>query len=275
MREEWKQTILERYTTRYHEIWADVKKSLSQPGDAFTMMGSTNYIFSTRGVQWAIDPRFNWPFVGNPDDTVDLGAVFNRLSFVLVTHKHGDHFDPGLMTRFPELNWIVPDHLAELLPDVRMPNLTVVRAGDELLRDGIRIRAFASSHYDEGTTVGVKETGYFIDTGMQRILYPGDIRDYNNNPLPRFECVTHLFSHIWLGRRKALDLPCEPYVTDFARFMLSFGAGKIFLTHTMDPLRKTDDMCTYLHAGLIMDAMIGMDPAADVSIPLPGKRIAL
>lgn len=275
MREEWKQAIRDRYEQRYHEIWSGVKQALMQPGDTFTMMGGSNYLFSTGGVLWAIDPRFNWHFSRTPEEMADLDAIFPKLRFVLLSHKHGDHFDPGLIERYPTLNWIVPDHLTELVPAACRAYMTVVHPGDELVREGIRIRAFDSVHIDAGSTNGVPETGYLVDTGRQRILFPGDIRDYGARSIPHFDEITHLFAHVWLGRNNTLNLPCEPYVEDFARFMLSFGAEKIFLTHLMDPMRRINDMCTYLHGGLVMDAMLGMNPAADISIPLPGRRIGL
>lgn len=275
MREEWRLAALERYEKRYDEIWAGVKDALSRPGDAFTLMGASNYIFSTGGVLWAVDPMFNTPRSGVSLELADTDAVFPRLSFVLLTHNHRDHFDPRLMERYPDLDWIVPDHMEALIPEVCRNHMTVVRPGDELVRSGLRIRAFSSPHFDAGTTLGVPETGYFVDTGRQRIMFPGDIRDYGDPTLPHFTGITHLFAHVWLGRRNALNLPCAPYVEDFARFMLSFGAEKIFLAHLMEAARPLEDLWTYQHAGMVMDAMVGMNPAADVSVPMHGRRIDL
>ena len=39
----------------------------------------------------------------------------------------------------------------------------------------------------------------------------------------------------------------------------------------MEAARVPEDLWTYAHAGLVMDALLARDPACDVSIPLPGK----
>jgi len=272
MREQWRLNALERYEKRYWEIWNGVQKGIQEEEDAFWLIGASSYIFSVGGVKWAIDPMFNTPRSGVSREQVNLDSVFDQLDFALLTHRHGDHFDPRLMERYPQLEWIVPDHMEKEIPAVCHEKMTVMKAGDVIERRGVRITAFASLHYDAGTTVGVEETGYFMEAGARRLLFPGDVRDYDAARLPGFDRVTHLFAHVWLGRRNALNWPCGEYPGQFASFHLSFGAEKIYLTHLMEAERPLEDLWTYAHAGLVMDEILGREPGTLVYIPMVGQE---
>lgn len=271
-----RESVLDRYANRYGEIWAGIERGLEAETDAFWLMGAANYIFSTGGVRWAVDPMFNTPRSGASLDALGAraGAVMNTLRFALVTHGHADHFDPRLMSRCPRLNWIVPDHLAARVPDA-CEDVTVVRPGDMIERDGVTIAAFDSLHYDAGTAVGVPETGYFVKTGDFRLLLPGDIRDYDAARLPTFRRVSHLFMHVWLGRRNALNWPCGDYPERLARFALSFRPETICLAHLLEAERPPEDLWTYAHAGLVADAILAQDPAAAVLAPMHGRAVSL
>lgn len=269
-------SVLDRYTNRYDEIWQGIECGLEKEDDAFWLMGASNYLFSTDGVRWAVDPMFNTPRNGASLEKVGDRAkkLLDTMSFALLTHSHVDHFDPKVMRLCPQIEWIVPDHLIGLVPE-ECENVTRISAGDVIQRGGIEIRAFDSLHYDAGTTVGVPETGYLVDTGWFRLLFPTDVRDYDASRLPQMGRVTHLFSHVWLGRRNALNYPCGDYPDQMAQFALAFAPEKIYLGHLMEAERPPEDLWTYAHAGLVMDAILAQDPAAAVEIPLPGRRVKL
>ena len=271
MKEEWRLNVLERYEKRYGEIWEGVKTGIHGDSDAFWLIGASSYVFSAGGAKWAVDPMFNTPRSGMSRERIDTDAVFHALDFALLTHRHADHFDPRLMERYAALEWIVPDHMEHEIPAACRERMTVVKPGDVIVRRGVRITAFSSLHYDAGTTVGVEETGYFVEAGPHRLLFPGDVRDYDAARLPAFEKVTHLFMHVWLGRRNALNWPCGDYPDQMAEFALSFGAEKIYLAHLMEAERPLEDLWTYAHAGLVMDALMGRAPGAEVCVPLVGK----
>lgn len=271
MREEYRLSVLERYEKHYDQIWQGIEQEMSRKDNAFWLMGAANYLFKTNSVCWAVDPMFNTPRSGVTLSLINPDEVFRSLSFVLITHEHGDHFDARLMERYPDIGWIVPEHLVSWMPQNCLPYITVIRPGEVIERKGMRIEAFSSPHFDAGSTdLGVMETGYMVDTGVYRILLPGDIRDYHAY-MPKFDHITHLFSHVWLGRRNAENLPCGSFPEDFARFMLSFRPEKIYLTHLMEAERPLPDLWTYEHAGLVMNAMMGLNPAADITIPMLGK----
>ena len=115
-----KYPVLRRYAERYGEIFGDIERGLARTDDAFWLMGAANYIFSTGGVRWAVDPMFT-----TPRDHSSLRALgeerakklLSTMRFMLLTHSHADHFDPEVMRLCPDVEWIVPEHLAAMMPE--------------------------------------------------------------------------------------------------------------------------------------------------------------
>lgn len=272
MTDEARMNVLKRYEQRYDGIWREIEAGLSGPEDAFFLMGPANYIFQTGGVKWAVDPAFTVPRDRSSVKCIEPDAVMNSLDFILLTHRHADHFDPELMKSYPELLWIVPDHMEEEIRGYGEFNLLVVRPGDVIRRGKIVIHAFRSLHYDAGTTVGVEETGYFVEANGQRIMLAGDVREYDAEKYPKFEGITHFFSHIWLGRRNALNWPCGEYAAQMAEFILAFEPGRVYLAHLLEATRPLTDMWTHAHAGLVTDEIIARKPDAEVIVPAVGRR---
>lgn len=272
MTDEGRRTILNRYAAEYASVWTEIEQGLSGGDDAYFLMGPSNYFFLTGGRRWAVDPMFNVPRSRASAALIDPERVFSSLDFILLTHDHVDHFDPELIARCPDAGWIVPEHMMNQLPAALHPHLTPVRPGDVIRRGDIVIHAFRSLHYDAGTTIGVEETGYFVEAGGFRILLPGDVREYDAAKIPRFERVTHLFAHVWLGRRNALNWPCGDYPGQMARFALAFGPEHISLGHLLEATREMEDMWTMAHAGLVADELLSLNPAVKVHIPMIGQR---
>lgn len=272
MTDEARLNILKRYAERYDEIWTEIERGLEGEDDAFFLMGPANYFFKTGGVKWAVDPAFTVPRDRSSFACIDADAVMKSLDFILLTHRHADHFDPELMKKYPELLWIVPDHMEEEICGYGRFNLRVVKPGDVIRRGEIVIHAFSSLHYDAGTTVGVEETGYFIEAMGHRIMLPGDVRDYDAGKYPQFEGITHFFSHVWLGRGNALNWPCGEYPAQMAEFILAFRPEKAYLAHLLEATRPLTDMWTHAHAGLVLDALIGRQPGAEICVPMVGKK---
>jgi len=272
MTDEARLNVLKRYAERYDEIWSGIEQGLSEKEDAFFLMGPANYIFQTGGVKWAVDPAFTVPRDRTSIRCIDPDAVMESLDFILLTHRHADHFDPELMKRYPHLLWIVPDHMEAEVREYVQPNMLVVRDGDVIRRGEIVIHAFRSLHYDAGTTVGVEETGYFVEANGHRIMLPGDVREYDAEKYPKFEGITHFFSHIWLGRGNALNWPCGEYAAQMAEFIEAFEPGKVYLAHLLEATRPLPDMWTPAHAGLVTDEIIGRKPDAEVIVPSVGRK---
>ena len=264
-------SILNYYTDRYPEVFDRILRAADLDADLFCLMGAENYIFKTGGVLWAVDPMFNTPRSGITREAVKdrLHELFDRLDFVLLTHSHIDHLDTELFRLFPKLRLIVPDHLMNWIPP-ECENVTCVHYGDSLTIGDIRIDAFRSLHYDKGTTVGVEETGYKVTAGKYALLFPTDVREYDAAKYPDLGTVTHVFGHVWLGRRKALDYPQSGLCAEQAAFLTSFGARVIYLAHIAEAEREPEDLWTYAHAGLLTDAILTRQPDANVRIPMLG-----
>lgn len=275
MTDEMRLNVLKRYSQRYNEIWSGIEQGLAESEDSFYLMGPANYIFRTGGVNWAVDPAFTVPRDRSSISCIDPDAVMNSLNFILLTHRHADHFDIELMKRYPHLLWIVPDHMEEEIRSQADLNLRIVKDGDTLRMGDIVIHAFSSLHYDAGTTTGVAETGYFVEANGHRLLLPGDVRDYDAGRYPKFDRITHFFSHIWLGRGNALNWPCEEYPAQMARFILSFAPENIYFAHLLECTRPLTDMWTHAHAGLVMDELISRQPGARLHLPMIGQRNVL
>ena len=148
MTDEARLNVLNRYAEGYAEIWEGIEQGLAQKEDAVFLMGPANYIFLTGGVKWAVDPMFNVPRTRESAALINPDGVMRSLSFVLLTHRHADHFDKELMKQHPDADWIVPDHLMNEIPEELHPKMTVARPGDVITRGDITIRAFKSLHFD-------------------------------------------------------------------------------------------------------------------------------
>ncbi len=96
-----------------------------------------------------------------------------RADYVLVTHDHGDHIDPGGLAKLAHLEptILAPRSCHPDLLDAELPaeSLVEARFGDRHEADGFSITVIAADH---GTSVGA--CGYLIETEHGTIYHPGD-----------------------------------------------------------------------------------------------------
>ena len=82
--------------------------------DAFWLTYSANYIFSTAGFHWAIDPysllsRFDG---GKKQDYLkDIAGI----KLIILTHAHSDHLDLNLINALKNesITWVIPEFMFE------------------------------------------------------------------------------------------------------------------------------------------------------------------
>jgi len=259
----------------YPRLWSRMVDQWRAPrdGDAAWLMYAGSYLFNTAGVKWAIDPvTLGSRIAAAPP--VPAAHDLRDLSFVLLTHAHADHVDESLwrdLSTTPT-RWIVPAHMMEWFrARVQVPpeRITPAVDGETIEVEGLTITPFASLHFATdcvGVRTGVEETGYLIDTGRGRYLFPGDVRTYDAARLPNFGDVTAVFAHVFLGRSEALE-PRPSQLDEFVDFYLSFRPRKIILTHLDELGRHAADCWVREHAEMVRRDIHARDPSVEVVIP--------
>lgn len=276
MREEWKAAAYADLRIRFPAIW---DAAFAEKGEhTFTLFGPSCYVLDADGSRVVIDPCLRFPWMTD-QIAARIRNDFARVDAVVLTHAHEDHFDTTLLSMLrnclvpivvPE--FFTPEQLASTsLPDTRFIR---VRAGERIRLGRFIFTAYRSAHFRPSGS-GIDEMGYLIETSRQRMLFPCDVRDYNPAKLPPVGEVDTLFLHVWLGTANALNLPCEPFLSDTVRFVLATGARQVVLAHLMELARTLPELWTYTHAGLIADALIAARPDINILLPRLGVRLTL
>jgi phosphoribosyl 1,2-cyclic phosphodiesterase len=179
---------------------------------------------------------------------VDISA-FAMLDYVVLTHRHADHLDLGLLRLlrdFP-VHWIIPESLIDTLRILNLPRkkLTIVYPLEPIPLDGLTLTPFDGQHWEAAPDYpdrrrGVPATGYLAEFNGKRWLFPGDIRTYDANLLPVFGPVDGLIIHLWLGRGQALE-DRLPLLDAFGRFWLDLKPRRVVVTHLEEFGRPPSD----------------------------------
>ena len=91
----------------YPALWSQMITEWHQPGseDRAWLMYSANYLFRTANIRWTIDPlRLKHGLPSAPE--MPAGDL-EDLTFILLSHQHGDHLDLSLLRQlidFPTLS---------------------------------------------------------------------------------------------------------------------------------------------------------------------------
>ncbi len=270
-------------TARYPEIWAGMISEWQQPGleDRAWLTYSANYLFRTGGIRWALDPLTLNGRLGEPP-LENLAADLEPLSFVLLSHRHRDHLDIGLISALRDLpmRWVVPEFMQE---EVRqrtgLPAGKIItpQLQQELILDGMQILPFEGNHWEtlaDGTSKGVPAMGYRVKFSDKCWLFPGDTRSYSPTQAPGNEPVDGLFAHVWLGRRGAL-LDKPPLLEDFCKFQLGFQPRRILLSHLHEVGRPGEEFWDERHADMVKERIRELNPGARVEVAFSGESVRL
>ena len=123
----------------------------------------------------------------------------DKLELVLLTHAHNDHLDLNLIRAIAPLpiRWIVPRFMLKGSLAREFHRNIIVPAASHCFKD-LTITPFHAQHIHGKS--GISETGYLVECGGKRWLFPGDTRVYD-------ACKYHLlcvgdtvFAHVWLGK---------------------------------------------------------------------------
>ncbi len=267
----------------YARAWARMlgEWGADAAGDRAWLTYAASYLLRTGGVHWAIDPfTLAARIPGAPP--VEVSAL-RRLDFALLTHRHNDHLDLGLIRalRDAPITWVIPDFLQPAVIDAAaLPRERVItpRAGQPLELNGVRIMPFEGLHYEYGAdgapVRGVPALGYLAERGGRRWLFPGDTRTYDAMRLPAFGAVDVLFAHLWLGRGAAL-LPQPPLLDAFCRFCLDLRPARVVLTHLNELGRPAAECWDESHAALALARLQVLSPGLAVEPRQMGESVDL
>ena len=258
--------------SRAPELWVKTLGDFSRrTADGFALAGPTCWLFRTAGMAWAMDLAYRPPEGDGRAVYERIAEVFPPLDFLILTHRHRDHFDPTLIALAAErgIEIILP---ADILPGVleKCPALpesafTALEYGASLTRGELEISVFPGFHSDARRTL---PCGMFRFAMPDRtLLFPGDVRDYGNvlpGPPPDL-----LFANVWLGAHMATQ-EAFPLLDDFCRFFGAAGAKRILFAHLCETARPPDSYWNSRHADIILKRMRELYPETDYTVPSHG-----
>lgn len=266
-------------------IWNKLIADWNSPGseDRAWLMYSANYLFRTHGVRWAMDPlasRTRLPQAPSMDVARDL----KDLDFILLTHRHKDHLDFGLLRALRHLPiwWVVPEAMLPLVQSqVGLParQILVPKPLQPIELHGLHITPFDGLHWAEAPETlagrrGVPATGYLVELEGKRWLFPGDTRTFDFTRLPLFGPVDVLLAHLWLGRGAALQSH-PPLLDDFCRFCLGLQPRRVILTHLEEWGRQVSDFWSLEHAEQVVAVFKKLAPLLPIEVACSGDEILL
>jgi hypothetical protein len=284
------QPIEEKRTQAVLEYPAIYKRVIEQwkleGEDTFWLIYSANYLFRFGGVRWAVDPVILSSRI-QADFPPHLEEDFEKVDFIVLTHRHSDHLDKKLLKEISDINipWVVPEFmLDEVNKIIHLPDhrIIVPTPGKHLEISGIKILALEGSHWEktgdlnaQGIALhGVPAYSYLFEAQNKRWFIPGDTRTYDPKQIPQLGHLDGLIAHVWLGRNGALKDP-PPLLDKFCEYFLRFYSSKIVLTHLDEWGRTESDLWTNHHADVITQRIKQKSTSVTVISAFTGDQVSM
>ncbi len=268
----------ERARAEYPRLWRRMIQEwkASEQEEAAWLTYAANYLFSTDGVKWAIDPYSLYTRLkdGNqPDFIHDLDA----LQLVVLTHAHNDHLDVNLISAIQHLpiTWVIPEFvLGKIKESVTLPDdrILVPQVGCPIRFGNLTLHPFEGLHLNHGR--GVPEMGYLAEFNQKRWLFPGDTRRYEVDRIPHFQNLTGVFAHLWMGKGCALE-DTPPLLDDFCKFFSALEPHRIIVTHLQEMGRVAEEYWDLNHYELVRQKMSQAATAILLDSALMGQKVVL
>jgi len=107
---------------------------------------------------------------------------FPAPDLVLITHKHGDHFNKETLEKLDlsRAELIAPQSVADELGDISFGKITVLKNGETTERNGVTITAMPMYNLPETEDSRHPKgwgNGYVVELGGQRLYISGDTED--------------------------------------------------------------------------------------------------
>jgi L-ascorbate metabolism protein UlaG (beta-lactamase superfamily) len=178
--------------------------------------------------------------------------------------------------------WVVPEAILPLVQrQAGLPakQILVPKLLQPIELHGLRITPFDGLHWEAAPDYpagrrGVPATGYLVEMGSKRWLFPGDTRSYDPAALPHLGPVDALFAHLWLGRGAAFLLH-PPLLELFCRFCLALQPRRIILTHLEEWGRQASDFWDLEHAEQVVAILKKHAPSLPIEVARIGDEILL
>ena len=238
-------TAVEGYPALWEQMVAQWKTAKS---DAAWLTYSANYLLSTAGVRWALDPLSLFSRLSLPNP-MNFAKDLAPLDAVVLSHRHADHLDLDLLSELVDLpiSWIVPEFMLKEVQTIFMgktPKVVVPQPGVPIQIKNLVLTPFEGLHFRDGN--GVPEMGYLAEFSGKRWAFPGDTRLFPSQSLTKLGNLNGIFAHLWLGKKCAL-YEAPPLLEDFCRFFTEPAPRRIVVTHMHELARKPDDFWDTSH----------------------------
>lgn len=274
--------VYEELREHYDRLFLDAVAVLkdNRPGTRMALTQCASYLFNTNGLPWAMDVSF-LTFMRKLTKAPRYAAqLLQDLRLMILTHKHGDHFDKKLIKQLAEnknLTWIIPEFLKEQAMELGVQEDKIITPipGETIQFEGLTILPFEGRHFRHGTKSGVPCCGYHISAeGAPSLVFPGDVRDYSTEGLPQLPPADYCFAHVWLGDGNEFDEEF-PMAEEFSRFMLHFSQKNILLSHLYNSERKLGYAWTLRHANILAEKIREISPETKTRVPRLGQIMPL
>lgn len=269
MKEQWKIAFDNYYKLNFtHRVAHIFHEARSVNKSCFWIVSPSGYLFKTGNAFWGMDLRI-------PNGSIISQKLLEDLDFVVITHAHSDHLDKNFISAIGKTNvpLILPyfaiDRFNQIVNSF-YPACVEVKPQTKININEIEIEAFESLHYRKNNGAGTDELGYRFSHGDNSILFPGDIRDYSPSKLNTNAVVDCVFAHVWLGDDSSLSE--YEMLDDYANFYNYFSPKKVVLTHLYATDRQLSKIWTYMHAGMIIDEFLSINPYIDACVPRLWQR---
>jgi len=198
-----------------------------------TYLGNCGFMYEQQSSKILIDAfgtKFGNFFLLPTDETrtsiIEENPPFNNIDLILITHRHGDHFDPFLATEFLEKNkntkMICPPQVFNEMKDscsnfsqveaqIISPDISMHEAKN-LEINGISLTAIRMQHGTNRSLEGIdykdytyyektEDFGYLIDFNKKTVFHQGDgclkINEEALNNIQRKVDIAHLSYFDW------------------------------------------------------------------------------
>ena len=266
------------YERNFVNNWNRVFSEYRKKENRFWLAGPTSYVFSLEGQRFAVDLQ-----IRRDSDFEKLASQLvsdtDAVSFMLITHQHGDHMCVPLMNALKDtdIKWYIPkgtrqDYIER--SGIKEENIVWVQPGDTWQAGSLKFRAFSSPHARPGKEIFL-QCGYEITTPDGKILITGDVRDYDYDGYPDFGNVDVCFSHLWAGNDSQNPENYMPMLRDFVTYNAKLKAKKYYLCHLYELGRKDRYLWDFSHAGLATKMFYSLLPDSVVEVPRIGHSYPL